>query len=115
MNFNSQPGRAPHQVSHIQERLIARSEIVLPSFLAGEIYSDPVFSKDRGRSAEGGKIAGFRIKMTMSEKIVFMGSPEFALPTLRLLAAHFHVVGVITQPDRPAGRGQTMTSPPMAG
>jgi len=42
-----------------------------------------------------------------------MGSPEFALPTLKALAAHFHVVGVITQPDRPAGRGQTLTPPPI--
>ena len=42
-----------------------------------------------------------------------MGSPEFALPTLRLLSAQFQVVGVITQPDRPAGRGQIMTSPPI--
>jgi len=46
-------------------------------------------------------------------RIVFMGSPEFALPTLRELAAHYTVVGVVTQPDRPAGRGQKLTPPPV--
>lgn len=51
--------------------------------------------------------------MTMSEKIVFMGSPEFALPTLRRLAESFQVIGVVTQPDRPAGRGRTLAPPPV--
>jgi len=42
-----------------------------------------------------------------------MGSPEFAVPCLRALAANYAVVGVVTQPDRPAGRGQTLTPPPV--
>jgi methionyl-tRNA formyltransferase len=42
-----------------------------------------------------------------------MGSPEFALPSLRALAAGYNVVGVITQPDKPAGRGRTLTPPPV--
>lgn len=43
-------------------------------------------------------------------RIVFFGSPEFAVPTLRALAASAHpVVGVVTQPDRPRGRGQKVT------
>lgn len=42
-----------------------------------------------------------------------MGSPDFALPTLAGLAAHYDVVGVVTQPDRPAGRGRTLTPPPV--
>lgn len=46
-------------------------------------------------------------------RVVFMGSPEFALPSLRNLAKHYQVVGVISQPDRPAGRGQTLTPPPV--
>lgn len=38
-------------------------------------------------------------------KVVFMGTPDFAVPVLqRLIAAH-EVIGVVTQPDRPAGRG----------
>jgi len=41
-------------------------------------------------------------------RAVFMGSPEFALPSLEALAAHHSVVGVVTQPDRPAGRGRKL-------
>ncbi len=40
-----------------------------------------------------------------------MGSPEFAVPTLEALAAHYSVAGVVTQPDRPAGRGGKMQPP----
>ena len=50
----------------------------------------------------------------MSERaprIVFMGSPEIAVPTLRGLAQFYPVVGVVTQPDRPAGRGR-LPKPP---
>jgi methionyl-tRNA formyltransferase len=40
-------------------------------------------------------------------RILFFGTPEFAVPTLRALMASSHeVVGVVTQPDRPKGRGQ---------
>lgn len=46
-------------------------------------------------------------------RIVFMGSPAFATPTLQALAGRFAVVGVITQPDRPAGRGRQMLAPPV--
>ncbi len=49
----------------------------------------------------------------MSIRIVFMGSPEFALPTLSTLAKLHHVVGVITQPDRASGRGRELKSPPV--
>ena len=48
-------------------------------------------------------------------RIVFMGSPAFALPTLRGLIENEHeVVGVVTQPDRPAGRGRTTRRAPAA-
>lgn len=48
-------------------------------------------------------------------RIVFMGSPEFALPTLQgLIASEHDIVGVVTQPDRPAGRGRSMRMPPAA-
>jgi methionyl-tRNA formyltransferase len=46
-------------------------------------------------------------------KIIFMGSPDFAVPTLRELAAHDEVVGVVTQPDRESGRGHALKSPPI--
>ncbi len=46
-------------------------------------------------------------------KIVFMGTPEFALPSLKRLIASHEVVGVVTQPDRPAGRGRQLQPPPV--
>jgi len=47
-------------------------------------------------------------------KVVFCGTPEFALPTLKRLAAEkFAIAAVITQPDRPKGRGLTLTPPPV--
>lgn len=49
-----------------------------------------------------------------SLRTVFMGTPEFALPTLEgLLAAGVDLVGVYTQPDRPSGRGKQLTPPPV--
>jgi methionyl-tRNA formyltransferase len=49
----------------------------------------------------------------MMPRTVFMGSPEFALPVLQKLVAQYQIVGVITQPDRPAGRGRVLTPPPI--
>lgn len=47
-------------------------------------------------------------------KIVFMGTPDFAVPCLQTLIDNKHqVVGVITQPDRAKGRGNKLTSPPV--
>ncbi len=46
-------------------------------------------------------------------KIVFMGSPEIAVPALNALADHYSVVGVVTQPDREAGRGKKIVQPPV--
>lgn len=46
-------------------------------------------------------------------RVVFMGSPDFAIPTLqRLLESPYEVVAVYTQPDRPAGRGRRPKPPP---
>jgi methionyl-tRNA formyltransferase len=41
-------------------------------------------------------------------RVVFMGTPEFAVPSLLALDARHQVVGVVTQPDRPAGRGRKL-------
>lgn len=49
----------------------------------------------------------------MSARLVFMGTPEFAVPSLRALAEIGQVVGVVTQPDRPAGRGQKLSESPV--
>ncbi len=46
-------------------------------------------------------------------RTVFMGSPEFALPSLRAVARRCTLVGVVSQPDRPAGRGRKLTPPPV--
>jgi len=46
-------------------------------------------------------------------RVIFMGTPEFALPTLRALIEHYAVVGVVTQPDRPVGRGRSLRPPPV--
>ena len=51
--------------------------------------------------------------MSNQPKIVFMGSPDFALSTLRALHANYPIVGVITQPDRAAGRGRELKPPPV--
>jgi methionyl-tRNA formyltransferase len=47
----------------------------------------------------------------MKTPVVFMGSPDFASPTLQMLAEVYQVRGVVTQPDRPSGRGKKVTSP----
>jgi methionyl-tRNA formyltransferase len=47
-------------------------------------------------------------------RIAFAGTPEFAVPTLRALADSAHaLVGVLTQPDRPAGRGRALKPGPV--
>jgi methionyl-tRNA formyltransferase len=45
--------------------------------------------------------------------VVFMGSPDFSLPTLRALTSTYKVVGVVTQPDRASGRGRELKPPPV--
>jgi methionyl-tRNA formyltransferase len=48
-------------------------------------------------------------------RLIFMGSPRFAVPTLEaLLAAGHDVALVVSQPDQPAGRGRRLTAPPVA-
>ncbi len=47
-------------------------------------------------------------------KILFMGTPDFALFSLRALSETEHeIVGVVTQPDKPKGRGYALTPPPV--
>lgn len=45
-------------------------------------------------------------------RIVFMGTPAFAVPSLEKLAESYDIVAVVTQPDRPAGRKRRLTAPP---
>lgn len=47
-------------------------------------------------------------------RVLFMGTPDFAVPTLRAICDEgYEVVGVITQPDKPKGRGHHMMPPPV--
>ena len=46
-------------------------------------------------------------------RVLFYGTPEFALPTFEALLERHTVVAAITQPDKPAGRGQRVTPPPV--
>ncbi|MFN8528219.1 MAG: methionyl-tRNA formyltransferase [Anaerolineae bacterium] len=46
-------------------------------------------------------------------KIVFMGTPEFSVSTLQALIQHHDVIGVVTQPDRPAGRNRSVQMSPV--
>lgn len=51
----------------------------------------------------------------MPQRVIFMGTPDFAVPPLQALlnAPDFQVVCVVTQPDRPSGRGQKLQAPPV--
>ena len=52
--------------------------------------------------------------MVAPVRIVFFGTPEFAVPSLEgLIDSPHSVVGVVTQPDRPRGRGQRVTDSPI--
>jgi len=47
-------------------------------------------------------------------RILFLGTPEFAVPTLDALAREHEIVCVVVQPDKPSGRGMQMHAPPVA-
>ncbi len=50
----------------------------------------------------------------MALRIIFMGTPDFALPSLNKIVEQGHeVVGVYSQPPKPAGRGKALTNPPV--
>jgi len=51
--------------------------------------------------------------MRMNYRTVFMGTSDFSVSILDELARHYPVAGVITQADKPAGRGKRLTSPPV--
>ena len=52
--------------------------------------------------------------MTQKLRLIFMGSPDFSVPSLTQLAAHHDVVAVWTQPPRNSGRGMKLTPTPIA-
>lgn len=46
-------------------------------------------------------------------RVVYMGTPQFAVPSLEILHKNFQVVAVVTQPDKPKGRGHRLASSPV--
>ncbi len=46
-------------------------------------------------------------------RVIFLGTPRFALPSLEAVAVATTLVAVVTQPDRPSGRGRILTPPPV--
>ncbi len=46
-------------------------------------------------------------------RVVFMGTPDFSVPTLECLIKEHEVIAVVTQPDKPKGRGKAMQFPPV--
>ena len=55
-----------------------------------------------------------KMKDLKSKPIMFMGSPDFAVPSLvALIDAGYNVAAVVTQPDKPSGRGYKLTPPPV--
>ena len=46
-------------------------------------------------------------------KIIFAGTPEFAVPSLEALAEKFQIAAVLTQPDKPQGRKGVLTPSPV--
>lgn len=51
----------------------------------------------------------------MAQKIIFLGTSDFAVPSLKALASddRFEIAGIVTQPDKPVGRNAAMTAPPV--
>jgi methionyl-tRNA formyltransferase len=49
--------------------------------------------------------------IAMNPRIAFMGSPEFARVVLAKISEAYPIIGVVTQPDKPAGRGKVLTPP----
>ena len=46
-------------------------------------------------------------------KIVFMGTPDFAVPSLKKMIEKYNVSAIVTQPDKPSGRGKKVAISPI--
>src|SRR5262245_27260387 len=60
-----------------------------------------------------GQVDSLGVVVANRLKVLFYGTPAFALPTFEALLRHHEVVAVVTQPDRPAHRGQHLAQPPV--
>ena len=63
-----------------------------------------------GRPARQGSAPRLRALTGGAVKVLFYGTPEFAVPTLEALLERHEVMAAVTQPDRPAGRGQRVSA-----
>src|SRR5262249_18497408 len=71
------------------------------------------FSPAKGAAFAGCSLPGSRVGQSdrvLVLRVAFAGTPEFALPALAALHAHHELVGVLTPPDRPSGRGRHLTA-----
>lgn len=75
----------------------------------------PVFcTKELLLETQHGKIRALRLRKSHDLKIIFAGTPDFAVPVLSMLQTSTHDVAmVLTQPDRPSGRGRKLTPSPI--
>ncbi|MEW6522646.1 MAG: methionyl-tRNA formyltransferase [Bacillota bacterium] len=69
-------------------------------------HLDGIIFLDRARSIT-------EVPASAGLKVVFLGTPDFAVPALRALERHYHVLAVITQPDRLSGRTSGVVPPPV--
>jgi len=75
---------------------------------------EPLEAHGQSVARRFGRASCYTISVTSALRIVFFGTPEFAVPSLRaLLDGSDPVVGVVCQLDKPAGRGQHLTVPPV--
>ena len=80
--------------------------------LNGVLYIDKAKNIRAGRDRRGSG-GGRRGRRRRSLKLLVFGTSEFAVPVLEAVAERHDVVGVVTQPDRPAGRGHKLVATPV--
>src|SRR5688572_617463 len=80
----------------------------------GPAVRGPLARPPEGPDRPQDQEAGARRKMVAALRVAFFGTPQFAVPSLEALLASRHAVcGVVTQPDRPRGRGQHVSDGPI--
>ena len=83
---------------------------IVPIVIAPNKYNERYLEWNRRTAGSEFPDSNISTKMNAKDlRIVFMGTPEFAVPSLRaLVRSGYNVVGVVTTPDKPAGRGQKL-------
>ncbi len=82
--------------------------------LNGILFIDHISRLKRGLLLKTSEETGGGQVKSGPWRLIFMGTPQFALPSLEaILAAGEEVAAVVTQPDRPRGRGQVVTASPV--